>query len=75
MGEEVNAKVPYGALDVSARQMEDGAKCFADLWTTGLHRMRPEDITRMKKYLKRISKAQKNIRETLSSFETLTPKK
>jgi hypothetical protein len=74
MGEEINAKVPYGALDISAREMEMGSKCFQELWDGGHYRMRPEDIERMKKYLKQIARAMKNTKVTLKLFEGVVPK-
>lgn len=65
------AKIPYGALDIAARELEDASKDFDSVWQGGHQRMRPEDIDRVKKYQKRIATAEKSIKATLKLFEAV----
>jgi hypothetical protein len=68
---ESNTVKFWGTLDTSARTIEDIPEGFRSLYDQGEHRMRPEDVKRMKKYLTRLSVAEKKIKETLRLFEKL----
>ena len=71
---DILSKVPYGALDIAARELEDAQKEFTAVLAAGHHRMRKEDVERMRKYLKRIAAAEKSIKATLKEFEILVTK-
>lgn len=62
----------WGALDVTARTLEDLTEPFQALYDKGDYRMRPGDIHRMLVYLKRIHQSEVKIKKTLSLFKKIT---
>lgn len=64
----------WGTLDVSARTLEEIPKDFQSLYDAGHHRMRPDDVKRMKNYLTRIRRADRKISATLKMFDNLNIK-
>lgn len=68
-------KIPFGLLDTSAFQMEYAAKNIKMILDGERFRMKDEEIKKIKKYLRRVSFANKQIRDTLSKFELLIIKK
>lgn len=61
----------YGDLDVACRTLETIIGPFGKMWENGTDRIRPEDVARMKKYLRRASTALKEIRSTMVKFDGL----
>lgn len=64
-------KFSWGEIDLATRSLEDTTPIFQSLYDRGHYRMRPDDVVRLKKYLKRISASTAKMRSTLKMFENL----
>lgn len=61
----------WGALDQSLRIMEDASPKFRSLWDSQAHRMTPEDIERMHRYLHGIQLHTTQMKQVLALFGKL----
>lgn len=61
----------YGALDVSARMLDDIVPELEALWQGGNYHMKPEELKRIAGYLSRIKVSHSRLRDTLKLFERL----
>lgn len=64
----------YGTLDVAARTLEDLPLPFQKLYDEGEVRIKPENLARIEKYLKRINKSTREIKKTVELFKKLNKK-
>ncbi len=64
----------WGTLDVAARTLESIPEPFQALYDRQDYRMRPDDVIRMEKYLRRIVKATKGTKKVMKLFKQLNTK-
>lgn len=60
-----------GDLDLAARSLEKIAPYIIELWNQGEYRMKRDQINRIKDFLNRIKKSDREIRNVLRLFEEI----